>query len=348
MYFSTHVYLKPGQFENGLVVNHGNADKLNVFLTSFKNDLEKIELNYILQGKYITVSQLKECYKEHCMPSALLVEFAKEFVSNSDKKDTTKNAYQVFFNNITKFREDIRLDEIDYNFICSYDDWMKQCGMSHNTIVGRLQQFKAILNEAVKRDVIPINPFNRFKIPSMVNKKGFLLKSEVADIEKLKLVKKEKYVRDAFLIGCYTGLRISDIKTLTNEHIQDGWINKTMLKTNKTVMIPIGKLFDGKFYEIMEKYGNDITKLTRHIGQTGTANQILKKIFEKAGISDHMERNITFHTSRHTFASLLLEDGVQISTISSMLGHTKLSTTAIYAETTKNTILNDLKSKKKK
>jgi integrase len=170
----------------------------------------------------------------------------------------------------------------------------------------------------------------------------------VNSIEKLKLTRKSKYVRDAFLVGCYTGLRISDIKTLKNEDIRDGWICKKMIKTNKNVMIPYSKLFDNKFQDIMDRYGNNIDRLTKHIGQTGAANQILKKIFEEAKIIDYAERNITFHTSRHTFASLLLEEGVQISTISSMLGHTKLSTTAIYAETTQKTILNDLKKNKKK
>ena len=85
-YFSTHIYLKPDQFRNGLVINHPNANQLNVVLTRIKSDIEAIELDYILKGKYITVSQLKDAYKEKCTPSALFIDFGKKLLKTQTEK----------------------------------------------------------------------------------------------------------------------------------------------------------------------------------------------------------------------------------------------------------------------
>lgn len=344
-YFSTHLYVKKEQFKNGFVINHELSEKYNCLLINMKNNIEQIEIDSILyNNNYLTLSQLKDLYQYHSTPSALLTDFGKEIILSSDRKKSTQAGYDVFFNNIEKFRQNIHINDVDYNFIVSYDKWLKESGISDNTRIGRLQQLKTIMSEAVKREIIPINPFTRFKIPTMKNKVGFLTSNELLSLERLTLLKKEKIVRDAFLLGCYTGLRFSDIKDLKNDDINNGWIKKTMKKTSKTVEIPISVLFEGKAIQLIERYGN-IEKLGKKLGQNGAANQILKNVFEKAGINSDGK---TFHISRHTCATLLMQQGLQITTIQKILGHTKISTSMIYAEVTKDTILNDIKKNKKK
>lgn len=150
-------------------------------------------------------------------------------------------------------------------------------------------------------------------------------------------------MRDAFLVGCYTGLRFSDIKTLRKEHFDKEWINKLMIKTQTIVNIPYTKLFDNKLSRIIEKYGNDIGNLTRQIGGNGETNRILRYALNKV----KAERNITFHSSRHTFATLLGQKGVDLPTIQKLLGHKKITTTEIYREINKKTIINGITKKKK-
>ena len=215
----------------------------------------------------------------------------------------------------------------------------------HNTIVGRLQQLKAIVSEAHKRGVIKENPFIRFKIPSMVNKQGFISEGTLNELEKLNLKRKEKVARDAFLFSCYTGLRFSDLSTLKQNEITNNWIKKIMKKTGKEVEVPLVGLFEDKPLKIIEEYGGNIEKLTRKMGQCGSLNQTLKKVFEMVGLRD---TNFTFHTARHTCASLLLLKGIPMTTVQKILGHTKINTTAIYAEVTKEVITNDIKSINKK
>lgn len=89
----------------------------------------------------------------------------------------------------------------------------------HNTIVGRLRNFKSILNEAKRRKLISENPFDNFKIPAMTNKKGYLTKKDIKKLEDIELNGKENKIRNAFLFAIYTGLRFSDITSLKNENI---------------------------------------------------------------------------------------------------------------------------------
>jgi site-specific recombinase XerD len=343
VYFSTHIHVKPSQFVNGRVVEHPLADDYNYTLYKQKLSIEKIELDFIKRGIYPTLEMLKHAVNESTTPSAKFIDFGKQVVQASERKQLTKSGYDTLFNNIEKFRKGILVSEIDYTFITKYDAWLKNCGLAHNTRVGRLRQMKAILNEAIKRDVITKNPFDMFKIPPMNNKKGFVDVNGVKRLENLVLSGKEDQVRDAFLFCCYCGLRFSDFIRLKTNDINNGWISKEMHKVKAQVEIPISEVFDGKALKIIEKYGT-IENLSSNIGCNATVNKTLKNIFRKAKI----EGNFTFHTSRHTFASLLLQMGVPITSVQKMLGHKKLSTTQIYGEVNKDTISKDLKKVLKK
>lgn len=342
-YFSTKIYVEEGQFKNGFIINHPLEKEYNYYLYTLRTEYEKIELDYLKQDVYINLDMLKNAIKEHSAPSAKFIEFGEEIVNNSSRKEHTKESYKTFFRNIQLFKKDVLLSEIDYNFIVRYNNWLKQQNIMPNTIVGRLRNFKAILNEAKRRKLISENPFDNFKIPPMTNKKGYLTKNDIKKLENINLEGKESKVRDAFLFAIYTGLRFSDIITLKDEHIVNGWIKKKMIKTEHKLEIPIDTLFDGKAINILNKYKSPEC-FSKTIGGNGVTNQILKSVAQKANLS----RIPTFHMARHTFATTLLEDGIPVTTIQKLLGHTKISTTMIYSEINENTIKNDIKKSLKK
>ena len=213
----------------------------------------------------------------------------------------------------------------------------------HNTRISRLRLLRALLNEARKRDIISTNPFERFRIQQMVSKKGYVPTEQIRKLEHLNLSGMEDKVRDAFLIGCYTGLRFSDITTLRQEHIKDGWIVKKMIKTGFIVELPIKELFGGKMMLLLEKYNGNIERLTKSIGSNSAVNKILRGLLDKIGA----DSKITFHSSRHTFGTLLGQSGVQLTTIQKLLGHQKLQTTQIYSEVDRLAISNDIKKQSK-
>ena len=120
------------------------------------------------------------------------------------------------------------------------------------------------------------------------------------------------------------------------------WIVKKPIKTLEsssiTVTIPIYRIFDGKPLKMIED-SKSIERLT-HIGNNASANRTLKDILSKANIAK--DKHITFHTARHTTATLLLSQNVPITTVQKILGHTKIETTQIYAKVTNNIVKKDI------
>ncbi len=338
IYFSTHTYVLPEHFAHGCIVKLENADGLNFALYSMIREIEGIELEYVKMGVEVTLPLLKEAVKSHLAPAAKLTAFGNEVVVNSDRNILTKQNYITLFNNIERFKPGVLVSDIDYQFVVSYDKWLRDSGIAHNTRISRLRLLRAVLNEAKNRDIISTTPFERFKIQQMVSKKGYITKEQLHELEGMKLKGYDDIVRDAFLVGCYTGLRFSDITALRQAHIKDGWIVITMQKTKFTVEIPIGQLFDGKMLQIVEKYGGNIGRLTKRLGPNATVNRTLRGLLDIVGA----EAKTTFHSSRHTFATLLGQQGVDITVVSKLLGHRKLQTTEIYREVDRAGIMNEL------
>ena len=343
IYFTTHVYVKPENFSRGAVSGTPNADSLNFVLYNMIQEVEQVELEYIKKGVEVHLPMMREAIRAHISPAAKLADFGIKVVEQSERKNLTKLNYQTLLNNIEKFRKGALITDVDYQFVVSYDKWLRDSGIAHNTRISRLRLLRALLNEARKRDIIHINPFDRFRIQQMVSKKGFITIEQLHKLEKMTLKGYEAKVRDAFLVGCYTGLRFSDIISLRNEHIDGGWLTKKMAKTGYIVELPIEELFGGKMILLIEKYNGNIERITKSLGSNASVNKTLRGILDRINI----DPKITFHSSRHTFATHLGQAGVQLTTIQKLLGHQKLQTTQIYSEVDRKAITNDLKKRKK-
>ena len=342
IYFSTKVYLEPQYWHNGMVVDHELSSDLNVILRRMRIDIERVELDFMKRDVRVTLPMLREAVVSNTAPSAKLTDFGRNVIAQSDRRDVTKANYRTLMNDIDKFRRGVRVDECDYAFVEKYDLYLKDCGVGHNTRVGRLRLLRAVLNEAVKRDMIARNPFDRYRVEGMTSRHGFLSDGEIARLERLTgLSERESMVRDAFLFCSYTGLRWSDFKALRQENIKNGWIRMTMQKTGQKVAIPYEKLFEGRAKMMLDRHGNDVRSMNGNLPTNSQVNSTLRDLLRKACINTDFR--VTFHTSRHTFASLLLEEGFPVTTVQRMLGHTKVQTTQIYAEVTERTIENDVR-----
>lgn len=342
IYFSTKVYLEPQYWHNGMVVDHELSSDLNVILRRIRIDIERVELDFMKRDVRVTLHMLREAVVSNTAPSAKLTDFGRNVIAQSDRRDVTKANYRTLMNDIDKFRRGVRVDECDYAFVEKYDLYLKDCGVGHNTRVGRLRLLRAVLNEAVKRDMIARNPFDRYRVEGMTSRHGFLSDGEIARLERLTgLSERESMVRDAFLFCSYTGLRWSDFKALRQENIKNGWIRMTMQKTGQKVAIPYEKLFEGRAKMMLDRHGNDVRSMNGNLPTNSQVNSTLRDLLRKACINTDFR--VTFHTSRHTFASLLLEEGFPVTTVQRMLGHTKVQTTQIYAEVTERTIEKDVR-----
>lgn len=316
LYLSTNILVKPCQWQCGRVVEHENADKITAYVAKYRNSVEEVELNALLKGKSMSLSQLKMAIKNGLHESASLREFTMGVIENSDRKESTKRGYEYLMNELEQDYGKMTLDDVTYDWILRWKTRMRSCNLSENTVKGRLKLMHAIMNEAVKRNLVSEDPFKYITIGNMTPKAVWLTMKEVKRIENVELKGKEAIVRDLFLLGCYSGLRWSDLATLEEAEIKDGVLRKIMKKTNHEVVVPIKTLFWGKGMRIIEKYGNNIKRLSRCCCNA-SANRIIKEIARKAGVN----KAVSFHWARKSCSSNLQVLGMSIGEVSTILGH---------------------------
>ena len=350
VYFRTNLYLKPEHWNsrNAQVDNHPQAHDLNSMLFEFVLHLQAIELSLWKRGIPVTLSLLKDAIKKDKPVNVTFPVFAKIYVQESDRKRSTKENLMTTITVLQEFRPGLDFKDITYTFLKEFEVHLKEKGNSVNTIAKHLRQLRTLVNEAINQGYIPSDayPFRKFKIKQEKGRKEFLTPDELKRLENLDVDKKLRHVLDAFLFCCYTGLRYSDFCQLTPENIirvnGKRWLHFKSVKTDVEIRLPLHLLFEGKALAVLERY--DIVTDFAKIGPNSEANKYLAQLATLARIRKH----ITYHVARHTCATLLVHQGVPITTVQKLLGHTSVRTTEVYSEVLSNTIIRDLKAIKRK
>ena len=350
VYFKTNIYLKPEHWDKqtSQVCNHPQANDLNTMLFEFILHLQAIELSLWKRGIPVTLSLLKDAIKKDKPVNVTFPVFAKIYVQESDRKRSTKENLMTTVTVLQEFRPGLDFKDITYTFLKEFEVHLKEKGNSVNTIAKHLRQLRTLVNEAINQGYIPSDayPFRKYKIKQEKGRKEFLTPDELKRLENLDVDKKLRHVLDAFLFCCYTGLRYSDFCQLTPENIirvnGKRWLYFKSVKTDVEIRLPLHLLFEGKALAVLERY--DIVTDFAKIGPNSEANKYLAQLAALARIRKH----ITYHTARHTCATLLVHQGVPITTVQKLLGHTSVRTTEVYSEVLSNTIIRDLKAVKRK
>ena len=350
VYFRTNLYLKPEHWNsrNAQVDNHPQAHDLNSMLFEFVLHLQAIELSLWKRGIPVTLSLLKDAIKKDKPVNVTFPVFARIYVQESDRKRSTKENLMTTVTVLQEFRPGLDFKDITYTFLKDFEVHLKEKGNSVNTIAKHLRQLRTLVNEAINQGYIPSDayPFRKYKIKQEKGRKEFLTPDELKRLENLDVDKKLRHVLDAFLFCCYTGLRYSDFCQLTPENIirvnGKRWLYFKSVKTDVEIRLPLHLLFEGKALAVLERY--DIVTDFAKIGPNSEANKYLAQLAAFARIRKH----ITYHTARHTCATLLVHQGVPITTVQKLLGHASVRTTEVYSEVLSNTIIRDLKAVKRK
>lgn len=328
-YISTHTYLPPEHWKNGQVTGTPDDAARNYALRRMMWEVEQVELEFLKRGRVVAIPTLADAIRTNVNPAARLRDFVNQMMQESDRKAVTKQNYMTLVNDIDRFRPGTYLNDIDYQWVQAYERHLRERDVMHNTRISRLRLLRAVVNEALSRDLISQDPFRRMKLDGTEAKHGYLTSRQLHQLEQMPLSGKEERARDLFLVGCYTGLRFSDIRTLRQTDIgPDGWLRKRTQKTGADVSIPIRDLFDGRMLTLIDKYKGDIGRLCSKAPPNSDVNRTLKPLLAKV----KAQQRVTFHSSRHTFATLLSERGLSPETIQHLLGHASAQTTKIYNE----------------
>jgi integrase len=228
----------------------------------------------------------------------------------------------------------ISLGQVTEKWLEDFQTYLiKESGLSKGTAARYEAALRFALRKAARDRLIPRNPAEGVRAITIPEAdKAYLTVNEIQMLADTLLGGKlGETVKRAFLFACFTGIRISDLKSLEwgDINIESKQISKRQEKTERRVFIPLhsvawGIINDGAIHNYKELVFPRLTQ-----SKTDT-NQYIVAWARKAGI----EKNIGWHTARHTFAVLSLESGAEIYTVSKLLGHTNLKNTQVYAKAT--------------
>ena len=239
------------------------------------------------------------------------------------------NLLEKFIND-TYNRDDVFLRELNRDFIEEFRIWLlTEHHLSHNGAVKYLALLKKVVNRAVANNKMSFNPFATYRLERQTVSPDFLTEEELRKIINFNSpLPRLEQTRDMFLFACYTGLSYIDVKTLKPEHLERDkqgrmWIKKHRVKTGVLSRIPL--LPSAKM--LLDKYAGNETLMP--IFSPKDINLFLKDI----AILCNIDKRVTYHTARHTFASTVtLANNVSLIVVSKMLGHSNVRMTEHYAK----------------
>ena len=340
------------------------ARSINNHLELLKNQIRDAEMELIYKKITITTEIFKSkllgvderarmlvpIFQDHNNKIKELV--GKEYAPGTLERYTTSLKHTIEFMQWKYNVSDIDITKIDHAFVTDYEFWLRSVrNCANNTAVKYLKNFNKIIKLCLANDWLEKNPFANYKSKVKEVERVYLTEAEIQSIiEKDFKTERLSLVRDIFLFSCFTGLAYIDVKNLTKSHISFGidgekWIFTHRQKTESASKIPILPVTQ----MIIDKYENHPQCLNEEkllpILSNQKMNAYLKEI---AGVCE-IEKELTFHIARHTFATTVtLTNGVPIESVSKMLGHKNLRTTQHYAKVLDRKVSEDMKILKNK
>jgi len=327
--------------------NKEDALKLNNYLDTLTGQVYNAKNKLLLAGKDITSEILKNYLTGNGEKKRMLLEI---FMTHNEEilalvgKDYAYRTYQRYrttYDHTKAFiqwkymKSDIEIKDLNYEFAKDYSFWLKTIkNCNHNSSMKYISTLKSVLIECKKKKWLAEDPFAEFSTATDEVEIIPLTQDELIAISEKKIdIGRLDNVRDIFLFSCYTGLAYVDVSNLRRTQITniDGekWIVTKRQKTNTPTRLPLLPVA----LEIMDKY-KDHPKCSEKnyvlpVLTNQKMNAYLKEIADVCGI----DKKLTFHIARHTFATTVtLSNGVPLETVSKMLGHKRITQTQHYAK----------------
>lgn len=347
----------------------GNSEKsraINYYLDEVKSELVSSYRDLKAESKVITPQLIKARFlgddkKNHSLRDVFKYHNAKMGIKLARKTlchYKTSQKYVLEYIKAEYSKEDIYLPDLDYSFVLGFESFLRsyqprhyQGSIGNNAIMKHIQRLRRMITLAYHMEWIARDPFVKFKPKLEKKEREFLSQLELERIEQFSTsIERLAVVKDLFVFGCYTGICYGDIMDLNKNNIVRGidgnqWLMANRNKTGTPFKIPILPVAEKLILKYQNHHRTHFNgKLLPSISNQ-KLNSYLKEIADLCGI----EKNLTFHMARHTFATTVtLTNGVPIETVSKLLGHTKLATTQIYARVIEKKLSEDMMVLKQK
>lgn len=329
-----------------------DAKRNNLYLKEKESEVEEIIIELERRKQPVTFNNILNIYSNKEVNGSF-IEFARAKLE-SERNTLKLNSYKgnkFAIDKLERYYPNVTIYEMDEDWLENYRNLLiEKLHNKQNTLYNDFSMIRKYITLAHKKSIIKTNPFNNFSFEKEDGKKEHLTLEELDKLHKyynekhfLKITKKDdrgktyytglKYQETLqhILISCYTGLRLSDLNALRFKHIENGMLIMPMGKSRKNkekmLRIPMTKRLisildlngdkkpNDKIYQGFVRNSSDINPMVRHI-------------MKEVGI----DKYLTFHSTRHTFAVSALTLGMSIETVSDIMGHSDLKTTQIYAK----------------
>jgi len=363
--FSTGLFISP-DYWNSKKQKVLNKTKQSEYITKqmslIKSNLNQAFLLLQIQGSNFSIDSIYSLYKgEKPIVERYIIEYfemylkrLKRLIGIDIQQITWDKSYYVK-NNVQSFikwkynTDDLPLNKLKLQFLEDFDYYLKVEKFHKQITVNKnIQRFRKPIKVAVAEGCLDKDPFMLYKSKKVKNEVVFLSVDELKTLEKHQFAQPRlQEVKDWFIFSCYTGLAYNEIKNFTKRNIVKGfdanlWIEMVRQKTQKDIAIPILPTAKRLIY----KYINDDSEFIFDVCSNQRYNSYLKEIASIVGI----EKRLTTHTARKTFAStVLLYNDVPMEIVSQLLGHSSITTTeASYGKIVQKKVSEEMKKLNKK
>ena len=360
--FSTKKFVEKPKWSNELSKMKGTSEEarsINSYLDLMKSKVLDAQMELLHRNEALSIENFKNkllgtgerqrmlvpIFQDHNNKIKELV--GKEYAPGTLERYKTSLSHTIEFLQWKYKVSDIEINKIDHAFVTDYEFWLRSVrNCANNTAVKYIKNFNKIIKLCLANDWLDKNPFANYKSKVKEVERVYLSEEEIQNIiNKDFKTERLSLVRDIFLFSCFTGLAYIDVKNLTKAHISFGidgekWIFTHRQKTetaSKIPILPVTQMIIDKYAD-HPKSNNEDRLLPILTNQK--MNAYLKEI---AGVCE-IEKELTFHIARHTFATTVtLTNGVPIESVSKMLGHKNLRTTQHYAKVLDKKVSEDMK-----
>lgn len=360
-YIATKKSIEPSYFDNrkGIVTKGAdNSIKLNAFFKRRMTDLDDIVIDLMNAGKEVTFDKIEQIFNNKYTKDFIAFAFEELKLQKGLIAEKTRDGYRERLNSLKQYAPELPFNQVNHDFLLRYKHYL--VNIKKRMTNGIYQDFAAIKKFwfiAIAKGEVTTNPFKNFslsteetiknwhpreellKLDNLLKMEG--LASDVADrindlLKNGSLTTKEtnafkhflkiQAISDAirynlahYLFSCFSGLRLGDKRIFTDKNVVNDRISVKTSKTGKPIVIP----FNDQARELLSMV------LARPLKKKGNrVNSEIRICMLLAGIDKH----ITYHCSRHTFAINCILLGIDLITVRDWLGHRSVTTTEIYAK----------------
>jgi site-specific recombinase XerD len=344
--------------------NSEEARSINGLLDFTRNRINEIQFELLKENKPLTIEEFKGKIQGTAERQRFLIPIFQDHnnkikaLLGKEYAPGTLERYETSLRHTEEFLmwkynlKDIDILQIDHAFITDYEFFLRTVrNCANNTAVKYIKNFNKIIKICLANHWIERNPFANYKSKVKEVERVYLSEEEIQEISNKEFATERlSLVRDIFLFSCFTGLAYIDVKNLTKSHISLGidgekWIFTHRQKTESASKIPILPVTQ----MIIDIYADHPQALNQDKLLPILSNQKMNAYLKEIAAVCNIDKELTFHIARHTFATTVtLTNGVPIESVSKMLGHKNLRTTQHYAKVLDKKVSEDMQALKKK